>query len=86
MKYGHVVKRNGIWYPAGAEVPGTDAKPIPVVEAVVEKEEPVKPTRSEIQQMRKADLLALAEKVGIETDEDTTASWLKTELLKHFGL
>lgn len=86
MKYGHVVKRNGVWYPAGAEVPETDAKPTQVAEIVEETEEPVKPTKTEIQQMRKADLLALAENVGIETDEDTTASWLKTELLKHFGL
>lgn len=86
MKYNHVVKRNGVWYPAGAEVPGFDAKPIPAIEPVEEKEEPVKPTRTEIQQMRKAQLLAMAEEVGIETDEETTASWLKTELLKHFGL
>ena len=86
MKYNHVVKKGGIWYPAGAEVPETDTKPTPVVEVVEEIKQSAKPTRTEIQQMRKAELLAMAADVGIETDEDTTASWLKTALLKHFGL
>ena len=86
MKYNHVVKRNGVWYPAGAEVPDFDTKPTTAIETVEEKEEPVKPTRTEIQQMRKAQLLAMAEEVGIEADEETTVNWLKTELLKHFGL
>jgi len=79
MKYNHVVKYKGVWYPAGADVPNETApvevrEPAPVV------------TRTEIQQMRKAELLALAEKEGIPTDEDTTVAWLKTTLLKHFGL
>ena len=80
MKYNHVVKHNGVWYSAGEEVK-TDTAP------VVEVREPAPVvTRTEIQQMRKAELLALAEKEGIPTDDDTTAAWLKTELLKHFGL
>ena len=79
MKFNHVVKYHGEWYPAGTDVPiGT---------APVEVREPTPVvTRTEIQQMRKAELLAMAEKEGIPADEESTVAWLKAELLKHFGL
>ena len=90
MKYNHVVKRNGVWYPAGADVPiDAGAKAVKeevALEPAIEETPEPEITRTQIQQMRKADLLVLAKKVGIQTDEDTTGAWLKTELIKHFNL
>lgn len=41
MKYGHVVKVNGVFYPAGVEVPSGEAKKAePKAEAPVEKKQP----------------------------------------------
>lgn len=44
MKYPYIVKHNGVWYPAGAEVPDKPAKKaqpvIPAVEAINTERKP----------------------------------------------
>lgn len=78
MKYPHIVKFDGVWYPAGAEVPVGDA-----VEEVKEPE-PV-PTKREIQTMKKAELIVLAEKYGIKNADTFSAAALKAELIEMFS-
>ena len=78
MKFPHVVKYNGVRYPAGAEVPVGDA-----VEEVKEPE-PV-PTKREIQTMKKAELIVLAEKCGIKNADTFSAAALKAELIEMFS-
>lgn len=88
MRYPHIVKYKGVWYPAGAEVPVGQPEP-EIVEVPEEPEEEVeeKPaySRRAIQQLRKAEALELAEKLGIPTNEETTGGQLKTALLEYYG-
>lgn len=50
MKYPHIVKHNGVWYPAGAEIPDdatpafVEDVPMPIEEP---KEEPIKAPATE---------------------------------------
>ena len=99
MIYRYAVNHNGVWYPAGAEVPKDtisvmDTKDI----EAVEQEEPVKEepvvqevveaprTRTDVNRMTKAVMLALAESCGISVSEALTVNELRRKLLKHYGL
>lgn len=78
MKFGHLVKYNGVYYPAGAEVP--------VGEKPVEKNNEVLLTKTEINRMATADLKELAAKENIKGAEDMTGAELKKVLIEKFGL
>lgn len=86
MVYPYIVKHNGVYYPAGADVPVDSAEEKSEESEDDEESDPQGYTRTSIQQMRKSELLDLAASVGIETDENTTGSQLKEALLEHFGL
>lgn len=90
MVFKHLVKYNGVYYPAGAEVPVGD-KPVDnknksneVVEEKVTSED--KFTKSEITRMSTADLKEVAKLNGIENAEDMTGAKLKEVLIEKFEL
>ena len=78
MKYPYIVSKNGIWYPAGAEVP----QEINIQEEKQEK----KYTKTEISRMNVAELKELAMGIGVENASETSGSELKKILIEHFGL
>lgn len=75
MKYGHIVKHNGVWYAAGEEVPDTN-----------EKAEGKKYSKSEIAKMPVNDLRQLALNTGADGAEEMNGTELKHYLLSVFGL
>ena len=87
MKYDHMIKKNGIYYAAGEEVPEDE-------EMTVEESLPSFPetseqkpyTKTEIQRMSVDSLRILAKEVGIENPEEISGSEIKNLLLSHFGL
>lgn len=79
MKYPHAVKHNGVWYPAGAEVPV--GKPV-----VAEPEKKAEITKTDIQRMSRAEVIKLAEANGIVVSDEQTARELKDELIKKLEL
>lgn len=87
MKYDHMIKKNGIYYAAGEEVPENE-------EMVAEENSPSfsetseqKPyTKTEIQRMSVDSLRILAKEVGIENPEEISGSEIKKLLIDHFGL
>lgn len=81
MKFPHVVKYNGVRYPAGAEVPVGSSSP-----EVKEEKQRVEVSRSHVQTMKKADLVSLAIANGIDDAEEKTAADLKAQLIKKLGL
>ena len=76
MKYGYTVKRDGVLYPAGDEVPTGDT---------VKKEEKTY-SKSDISRMSTADLKTLAPTLGIEVTEESTGAKLKEEIIAKLGL
>ena len=78
MKYPYIVNKNGIWYPAGAEVP----QEINIQEEKQEK----KYTKTEISRMNVAELKELAMEIGVENASETSGSELKKILIEHFGV
>ena len=88
MKFGHLVKYNGQYYPAGADVPVGDNP----VKEVVEKD--VKPivekqpqyTKTEINRMSTSELKEVATSNGVENAEEMTGADLKKVLIEKFGL
>lgn len=76
MKYPYIVNKNGVWYPAGDEVPTGDT---------VKKEEETY-SKSEISRMSTADLKTLASTLGIEVTEESTGAKLKEEIIAKLGL
>lgn len=82
MVYKHLVKYNGVYYPAGTEVPVgvkavEDKKPVEVEE---------KYTKTDINRMSTAELKELAGKQGIDGAEEMTGADLKKALIEHYGL
>ena len=75
MKYGHIVKHNGVWYAAGEEVPDTN-----------EKAEGKKYSKSEIARMPVDELRQLALKVGIDGAAEMNGTELKQYILSAFGM
>lgn len=97
-KYPYIVNKDGIWYPAGTEVP-EGAKPVEnkkVTETAKDDfsqyiNAPVEPaeatyTKTEINRMSTAELKELATSKGIEGAEDMTGADLKKVLIDKFGL
>lgn len=77
MKYPYLVKKDGVWYAAGTEVPGS---------VLVEEKEEVSFTKTEIQRKSVSELKEMAERFGIEGFESMTGSNLKKLLIEKFGL
>ena len=88
MKFSHLVKYNGQYYPAGADVPVGDNSVKEVVEkdvkSIVEKQTDY--TKTEINRLSTAELKQLAKKQQIDGAESMTGSDLKKVLIEKFGL
>ena len=79
MKYPYIVNKNGVWYPAGTEVP----EDIPIQNVAEEKNQY---TKTEINRMSTAELHALALENNIDGADEMTGSELKKVLVDKFGL
>ena len=85
MVFPYIVKHNGIWYPAGTDVPvgavtvaGND---------VIEHDEPVRVyTKTEINRMPVSQLRELAQDAGYSDAGAFNGASLKKLLIKHFDL
>lgn len=88
MKYQYEVKHNGIWYPAGADVPVGMPKPAETEapQPVEVEEEPQTPTRTEITRLNRSEAAKMASEHGIEVNDEMTAREIKEELVKKLGL
>lgn len=88
MKFSHLVKYNGQYYPAGSDVPVGDNSVKEVVEkdvkSIVEKQPQY--TKTEINRLSTAELKSLALKQGIDSAEEMTGADLKKVLIEKFGL
>lgn len=100
--YSYIVKKNGVWYPAGTDVPqGTDFildnKKIGEVNddvITITDKEIVKSTlddistytKTDISRMSKAELQSLATKEGVANADNKTGGELKKILINKFGL
>ena len=88
MIFKHLVKYNGVYYPAGMDVPVGEIKPVEkkVVEETVAVEQPKEDnlTKTDINRMTTADLKKLAKENGL--DESMSGSEIKKELIKKFEL
>lgn len=89
MIFKHQVKYNGVFYPAGANVPVGDKS---VKDIVVEKEKVEEQTKNDaltktdINRMSVSELKELAKNEKIEDFSDMNGSELKKSLIEHFGL
>ena len=93
-KYPYIVNKNGVWYPAGTEVPeGTK----PITKDVKEddfskimnppvEDNKVSYTKTDINRMSTAELQELAKTEGIENAENITGGELKKILIEKFEL
>ena len=79
MKYPYIVGKNGVWYPAGTEVP--EDNPNTKTENGQNQY-----TKTEINRMSTAELQAFAADIGIENASGTNGGELKKLLIEHFGL
>lgn len=93
MKYPYIVNKDGVWYPAGTEVPvGTNPivdKKVEVKQEVVETpkvEDTPKYTKTEINRMPLDELKALANEKGVDGADDMTGGELKKLLIEMFNL
>ena len=84
MKYPYIVGKNGVWYPAGADVP-EDASPI-AADKLTEKRVHNGHTKTEINRMSTAELQELALENGIDGSNEMTGAELKKVLIEKFGL
>lgn len=79
MKYPYIVGKNGVWYPAGTEVP--EDNPNTKTENGQNQY-----TKTEINRMSTAELQALALENGIDGSDEMTGAELKKVLIEKFGL
>lgn len=93
-KYPYIVNKNGIWYPAGTEVP-EGAKPITTDIKEDDFSKHMNPpqendsfeyTKTEINRMSTAELREVAKANGIDNAEDITGGELKKILIEKFEL
>ena len=83
----HTMKKNGVVYRAGEEITSPDVKPVAYKEDTVKVDTEKKHySKSDIVNMRNADLRKLASENGIERPEEYTGSELKKLLVERFGL
>ena len=79
MKYPYIVGKNGVWYPAGTEVP--EDNPNTKTENGQNQY-----TKTEINRMSTAELQTLALENDIDGAEQMTGAELKKVLIEKFGL
>ena len=79
MKYPYIVGKNGVWYPAGTEVP--EDNPNTKTENGQNKY-----TKTEINRMSTAELQTLALENDIDGADEMTGAELKKVLIEKFGL
>ena len=79
-KYPYIVNYNGVWYPAGSEVP------VGAFFAEEISEEQKTYTKTEINRMPASELKALAIEHGIAEAEEKSGTELKKLLIEKFGL
>ena len=84
MIYPYIVNKNGVWYPAGADVP-EDIIPI-TTDNLTEKLVHNGRTKTEINRMSTAELQELALENGICGADEMTGAELKKVLIEKFGL
>ena len=84
MKYPYIVNKNGVWYPAGVNVP-EDISPI-TKDNSTEKLVHNGRTKTEINRMSTAELQELALENGIGGADEMTGAELKKVLIEKFGL
>lgn len=79
MKYPYIVNKNGVWYPAGTEVPDGNAD-----KEVKTENQPY--TKTDINRMSTADLQKLAGEKGIENADSFSGADLKKMLIDLMNL
>ena len=84
MIYPYIVNKNGVWYPAGTDVP-EDISPI-TTDNLTEKLVHNGHTKTEINRMSTAELQELALENGIDCADEMTGAELKKVLIEKFGL
>ena len=84
MEYPYIVNKNGVWYPAGADVP-EDTSTI-TTDNLTEKLVHNGHTKTEINRMSTAELQELALENGIDGADEMTGAELKKVLIEKFGL
>ena len=94
MKYPYIVKRNGVYYEAGQEVPAFAPAEEKVIESIeeevnesapVEKEKPTY-TKTDINRMNKETLVERAKEIGVEDAEEMSGNAIKDLLIEHYNL
>lgn len=87
MVYSHLVKYNGVYYPAGTDVPvGVSSVEIKDNKIIDEVKEEVKYTKTDINRMSTSDLKSLAKSEGIKDADTLSGADLKKVLIEKFGL
>ena len=84
MIYPYIVNKNGVWYPAGTDVP-EDTTPI-TTDNLTEKPIHNGHTKTEVNRMSTAELRSLALENGIDGAGEMTGAELKKVLIEKFGL
>ena len=79
-KYPYIVNYNGVWYPAGSEVPAGTS----FAEEISEEQKTY--TKTEINRMPASELKALAIENGIAEAEEKSGTEIKKLLIEKFGL
>ena len=84
MEYPYIVNKNGVWYPAGADVP-EDISTV-TTDNLTEKLVHNGRTKTEINRMSTAELQELALENGIDGADGMKGAELKKVLIEKFGL
>ena len=84
MEYPYIVNKNGVWYPAGEDVP-EDISTV-TTDNLTEKLVHNGRTKTEINRMSTAELQTLALENGIDGSNEMTGAELKKVLIDKFGL
>ena len=84
MIYPYIVNKNGVWYPAGTDVP-EDISPI-TIDNLTEKPVHNGHTKTEINRMSTAELQELALENNVDGADEMTGAELKKVLIEKFGL
>ena len=84
MEYPYIVNKNGVWYPAGEDVP-EDISHV-TTDNLTEKLVHNGRTKTEINRMSTAELQELALENNIEGANEMTGAELKKVLIEKFGL
>ena len=98
MKYPYIVRKNGVWYPAGTDVP-VGGKPVEDKKTEKPKKDDfsqymnkpeetkeIEYTKTEINRMSTAELKSLSIENGIDGADEMTGAELKKVLIEHFKL